>query len=168
MSPGPALRRRRDDHQTTRTALKPIDTPWSDEGATIACPACGRDFTPSGRARYCSDACRKKAWRRRHQAAPTPVVLPPGIARRPITVYECAFCGGRSVGELLKISFQLRHRAGVLSKSVVYRHIFRQVMQDQLHFLDAEFFDEKLNHQRGLKVGELQMLARFWGEERAA
>lgn len=99
MSEGPALRRRRDDRQTTRTVLKPIDTPYSDEGETIACPACGRDFTPSGRARYCSDACRKKAWRRRHQAAPTPVVLPPGIARRPITVYECAFCGGRSVGE---------------------------------------------------------------------
>src|SRR6266851_1357577 len=38
----------------------------NDTAAT--CPACGQPFTPAGRRRWCSDACRQAAWRRRHPA----------------------------------------------------------------------------------------------------
>lgn len=75
-------------------------TPWGDDGATITCPVCQSFFAPSGRKRFCSDACRRLAWKRQHQAAPVPVVVPPpGQPRRPLTVYECATCGIRAVGE---------------------------------------------------------------------
>jgi len=71
-----------------------------DESATLCCPICQRRFTPVGRGRYCSDYCRKKSWRRRHQLAPVPIVVPAaGMPRRPITVYECASCGARALGE---------------------------------------------------------------------
>lgn len=75
-------------------------TPSRDDTATAFCPMCQRRFTPVGRGRYCSDYCRKKAWRRRRQPAPVPVVVPaPGVPRRPITVYECASCGTRALGD---------------------------------------------------------------------
>jgi hypothetical protein len=74
-------------------------TPSCDDTATL-CPMCQRPFTSTGRARYCSDYCRKKAWRRRHQPPAVPVVVPaPGVPRRPITVYECASCGTRALGD---------------------------------------------------------------------
>jgi hypothetical protein len=69
--------------------------PWRDDGATMTCPACGEPFVPSGRRRYCSDACRAGAWRRRHRPAPAPVVIPPGRSRRAVTVYECPTCDAR-------------------------------------------------------------------------
>ena len=75
-------------------------TPLRDDGTTVVCPMCQRRFTPFGRGQYCSDYCRKKAWRRRHQPALVPVVVPaPGVPRRPITVYECAVCGTRALGD---------------------------------------------------------------------
>lgn len=75
-------------------------SPSRDDTATGVCPLCGRCYTPSGRARYCSDGCRKKAWRRRHAQPPAPIVVaPPSRARRPITVYECGACGTRALGE---------------------------------------------------------------------
>lgn len=56
---------------------------------------------PTGRARTtCSDACRQTLWRRRHQPAPAPTSAPPaGAPRRPVTVYECANCGTRQLGD---------------------------------------------------------------------
>lgn len=56
---------------------------------------------PTGRARTtCSDACRQTLWRRRHQSAPAPTSAPPvGALRRPVTVYECANCGTRQLGD---------------------------------------------------------------------
>lgn len=40
------------------------------------------------------------AWKRQHQVSPVPIVVPPpGQPRRPLTVYECASCGTRAVGE---------------------------------------------------------------------
>ena len=75
------------------------ETPSRDDDATTACPVCERLFTPSGRASYCSDACRKQAWRRRHQPPAVPIVVPaPGRPRRPITVYECPTCSARALG----------------------------------------------------------------------
>ncbi|MGH8997647.1 MAG: hypothetical protein ACRDYB_16755 [Acidimicrobiales bacterium] len=74
--------------------------PFCDDAATAMCPMCERRFNPSGRRRYCSDRCRRKAWARRHQAPVAPVVVPaPGRPRRPITVYECV-CHEREGGAM--------------------------------------------------------------------
>ena len=71
--------------------------PWRDDGATMICPVCDQPFAPSGRRRYCSDGCRRRAWARRRQSPATPVVVPPPVgARRPVTVYECDGCDGRA------------------------------------------------------------------------
>jgi hypothetical protein len=82
--------------------------PWRNDGVTIAgavgpvCEMCGRAFPPAGRRRFCSDACRQTAFRRRQVArnasqAPTPP--PPVRAPKPATVYECPTCGVRLLGE---------------------------------------------------------------------
>jgi hypothetical protein len=65
---------------------------------TMACPVCASPFTPSGRRRCCSDACRAAAYRRRRTAARPLVVVPAGASRVPLTVYECDGCGSRAVG----------------------------------------------------------------------
>ena len=72
--------------------------PSRHDGVTMGCPVCGRPFTPAGRRRYCSDACRAAAYRRRHALA-RPVVVPAGTRRAPMTVYACDGCGARAVGE---------------------------------------------------------------------
>jgi hypothetical protein len=76
--------------------------PSRDDGRndTAACPACGQLFTRSGRRRWCSDACRQAAWRRRHPAAPgsAPAVPAPRPARDH-TVYECPERGERYLGQ---------------------------------------------------------------------
>ena len=61
--------------------------------ATTVCPHCGSRFTPVGRRRWCSDACRQSAWRVR-RAAPRPT-QPAKID----TVYECPQCLTRYLGE---------------------------------------------------------------------
>ncbi len=66
---------------------------------TMICPVCQRPFTPTGRQAYCTDACRAAAYRRRRDANRTPVTIPAGQPRRPVTVYECDTCSHRAVGE---------------------------------------------------------------------
>lgn len=75
--------------------------PWRDGYATDSCPICDGPFPPGRTDRqYCSEGCRKTAWRRRHQApVVAAVVLPPGRPRRPVTVYECHGCGHRALGD---------------------------------------------------------------------
>jgi hypothetical protein len=71
----------------------------NDTAAT--CPACGLPFTPAGRRRWCSDACRQAAWRHRHPASgPADAVLttPPGPARD-ATIYQCPDCSQRYLGQ---------------------------------------------------------------------
>ena len=68
------------------------ERPWRNDGVTMTCGVCGRTFVPSGRRRFCSDACRQTAWRRR-QPALLPVL--PTRAPRPATVYECPSCENR-------------------------------------------------------------------------
>ena len=51
------------------------------------CPVCGQTFTSEHyqpRRRYCSERCRKAAWRRRHpgRRRRRDTVPPPGVARR--------------------------------------------------------------------------------------
>lgn len=66
---------------------------------TPACLVCDGQLPP-GRSRVtCSDACRQALWRRRHQPEVTPPTLPPGQPRKPHTVYECADCGTRLLGQ---------------------------------------------------------------------
>jgi hypothetical protein len=75
------------------------DTPLRHDPVTIPCPHCGQPFTPAGKRRYCTNACKAAAYRRRHQTAITPVTLPRARPRRPVTVYECDTCGTRTVGQ---------------------------------------------------------------------
>ncbi|MGH9119273.1 MAG: hypothetical protein ACRD0A_15755 [Acidimicrobiales bacterium] len=75
------------------------EIPLRHDAVTISCPRCGRPFVPAGKRRYCSDACKAAAYRRRHDAAVAPVTLPPARPRKPITVYECDTCGTRALGE---------------------------------------------------------------------
>ena len=76
----------------------PASPPRDDSVTARTCPACGQPFTPSGRRRWCSAACKQAAWRRkRSPATPLPPAPPPG-RKRAITVYECAACGQRALG----------------------------------------------------------------------
>jgi len=65
----------------------------------MPCPVCHHPFTPVGRRTYCTDACRAAAYRRRRDGHPPEVNVPAGRPRRPITIYECATCGNRALGE---------------------------------------------------------------------
>ena len=69
--------------------------------SAAACPACGQPFTPAGRRRWCSGACRQAAWRRRHPvpgpASGGPAAPPP--AATDATIYQCPECDQRYLGQ---------------------------------------------------------------------
>lgn len=65
----------------------------------MTCPRCQATFTPIGRQKYCSDACRAAAYRRRRDAGRPTITIPKSQPRTPITVYECDNCGQRSLGQ---------------------------------------------------------------------
>ena len=69
--------------------------------SAAACPACGQPFTPAGRRRWCSDACRQASWRRRHLTPAPAAALPssPPPASRDATIYQCGDCGQRYLGQ---------------------------------------------------------------------
>lgn len=71
-------------------------SPSRNVAVTIPCPMCGLLFTPVGRQRVCSAACRQAAWRRRH-TVPTPNI--PHRAARVATVYQCPACDQRYLGD---------------------------------------------------------------------
>lgn len=75
------------------------EPPSRHDGVTMTCPVCETRFIPTGRQKYCSDACRSAAYRRRRGTHTPPVAVAKAQPRRPITVYECDSCGERSVGE---------------------------------------------------------------------
>jgi len=77
----------------------PGRSPSRDDPGTTGCPVCLRSFTPIGRQVFCSTACRKTAFRRRHQQPGAAVTVPAGRPRREFTVYECPDCGERLLGE---------------------------------------------------------------------
>lgn len=71
---------------------------WRNGSVTERCSVCDQPL-PAGRRRTtCSDACRQKLWRHRHQPDTTPPTAPAGRARKPHTVYECHDCGTRQLG----------------------------------------------------------------------
>lgn len=71
---------------------------------TRRCPVCAAPLA-STRARYCSDACKQRAYRLRHgrPLAPDLTALAAELTRLgqrvAHTVYECPLCGERSLGE---------------------------------------------------------------------
>ena len=73
------------------------DAPSRNDHLTIACPICGHGFQPSGRRRFCSDACRQAAWRARQPVAPVAPIPP--RSPHPVTVYACPACETRYLGE---------------------------------------------------------------------
>ena len=81
---------------------RPAATPSRNDGRndSAACPACGQPFTPAGRRRWCSDACRQAAWRRRHPApAPAAALTTTPPAARDATIYQCPHCQERYLGQ---------------------------------------------------------------------
>ncbi len=73
-------------------------TPSRNANVTARCGICGDPLRPRAQ-RWCSDACRQAAWRRRHaQPSSPPVKLPHNRPRRDHTVYECPECDTRLVG----------------------------------------------------------------------
>lgn len=73
--------------------------PSGNDPVTIPCPVCASPFIPVGKRRYCRDACRVTAHRRRHQAeAGVAIAVVGQSSRRPVTVYECNGCGTRMLG----------------------------------------------------------------------
>ena len=60
---------------------------------TTRCPGCGTSFTPTGRQRWCSNACRQAGWRNR-QPAPNPIPADAADRRVP-TVYQRPDCHQR-------------------------------------------------------------------------
>lgn len=75
-------------------------TPSRNDPVTIPCPVCAAPFASGGKRRYCSNACRVTAHRRRHQPdPPSTAPVPPAGERRSATVYECGDCGTRALGK---------------------------------------------------------------------
>jgi hypothetical protein len=84
---------------TPKPRLDPAAGPSRDDTATKTCPVCQGPFTATGRRAYCRPACRKTAFRRRHQQPLTAVTVPTARPRREFTIYECTNCGDRLLGE---------------------------------------------------------------------
>ena len=76
--------------------MPPTTQPSRNDGVTIPCPICQQPFTPVGRQRVCSAACRQALWRRRH---PTPLPTIPAHPPRGAIVYECPACATRYLGQ---------------------------------------------------------------------
>ena len=95
--------------------------PSRDDHGTTTCPVCRRVFTPTGRQAYCSTACRKTAFRRRHHQPGPAVTIPAVRPRREFTVYECPGCGERQLGEQRAAKPAAPSPAG--SASAVHAHI---------------------------------------------
>jgi hypothetical protein len=74
-------------------------TPLRNDDETITCPVCGATTRRTGRRRYCSDACRQTAWRRRTTPLADPDPVPSGHSRKERTVYQCTDCDARYLGE---------------------------------------------------------------------
>jgi len=79
--------------------LEEPKSPLRHDAVTMTCPICQQTFVPTGRQKFCTDACRAAAYRRRRDTRPASLVVPKPQPRRPITVYECDSCGARSLGE---------------------------------------------------------------------
>jgi hypothetical protein len=91
MNPPPTPAQTRHRHQASG--------PSRDDTATTTCPVCQELFTATGRQTYCRPACRKTAFRRRHQQPLAAISVPAARPRREFTIYECPTCADRLLGE---------------------------------------------------------------------
>ncbi len=80
--------------------------PSGDDKATastaagqLRCPVCNTPFTRNRRQAYCTDRCRKIAWKRRRLNPVSVEPVPPARRRRAITVYSCPECDTRYFAE---------------------------------------------------------------------
>jgi hypothetical protein len=71
----------------------------NDHRPSATCLACGRQFVPRGRQLHCSDACRQRAFRNRHQRPRTTRGTAVTASLTEHTQYECAACGELYFGE---------------------------------------------------------------------
>jgi predicted amidophosphoribosyltransferase len=80
--------------------VPPVDpeNPSRDELASAICPVCQSTFVPAANQRYCSKPCRDTAWRRRRRRLTAGLLVPDA---GPQTIYACAACGTRTVGQQL-------------------------------------------------------------------
>ena len=89
------------DHLPVRYGSRYGSEPGPGGGA--GCPVCATPL-PSARARYCSEACKQRAYRLRQvdRTAPDPTALVRELkrlrARVAHTIYECPVCGERYLG----------------------------------------------------------------------
>jgi hypothetical protein len=83
----------------TVTTIPHTAAPSCHDTVTMTCPICQQPFTPTGRQKFCSDACRAAAYRRRRDAGRPALTIPKNRPRRPITIYECDRCGTRALGD---------------------------------------------------------------------
>lgn len=105
LPPRAALPLRDSSRDSSRDGSGANGTPRVPPNARTArsCPVCATPL-PSTRARYCSAACRQRAFRLRHVdlAATDPTHVRHDLRRRGAlvahTVYECPTCGERLVG----------------------------------------------------------------------
>lgn len=79
--------------------VNPPASPLCHDAVTMICPVCQHPFMAVGRQKFCSDACRAAAYRRRRDAGRPPVTIPKARPRTPVTVYECGTCGTRTLGQ---------------------------------------------------------------------
>ena len=96
------------DHPTQPAAVQPGRYVWRDDSAASAaarpCPLCAVPV-PSARARYCSEACKQRAYRLRqvdrtaadHTALATRLKRQRSLTAH--TVYQCRLCETRLLGE---------------------------------------------------------------------
>jgi len=81
---------------------RPPENPLGNDVVTMGwprCPACGVQFRPRGRRRWCSEACRQMGFRRRHQAPEPPMAPLPKRVPKADVVYQCPQCDARYLGE---------------------------------------------------------------------
>jgi hypothetical protein len=84
-----------------RGAGRPVRYGARDGSAAGGCPVCGQP-RPSPRARYCSAACKQRAYRWRQcaprEAGPAPAPARGRRGRGAQTIYECPVCATRYLG----------------------------------------------------------------------
>lgn len=62
---------------------------------TVRCAACAAAIEARGRRRFCSNACRQRAYRQRAGETDSAISSRPALAN----IYECGSCGSRYLGE---------------------------------------------------------------------
>lgn len=98
LAPPPRPHRHRPKPPTADVPLGD-DIETTSSPALASCPLCQTMFTRIRRQLYCTQTCRKTAWRRRNTHTTTPAPIPAARPQRETTVYACPDCDTRYLGE---------------------------------------------------------------------